>query len=334
MFSRPYMTNFWTNLPHPILALAPMEGVTDSAFRQLCRESGADVVYTEFISSDAIGHRGRTALAKMTFDPAEQPVVCQIFGKDVAMFAESAKEIEARGFAGIDINFGCPARKVVGSGSGVALLREPAFCRQLIESILDVVTIPVSIKVRASIRKERKEVQDGAERSTALDLVRAINDLPVAAIMIHGRSYEGGFSGTIDVDMIRSVKAEFKGVVLANGGIQTPEDATAMLDATGADGLGIARGAQGQPWIFSQVRELITTGHVTPMNWDVIRAIALRHSHLAMALKGDHGLLEMRKHLAWYVRGFPGAAQLRHDLVRVNSLAEIQTLLDRPLPQA
>jgi len=326
------MKNFWSSLPRPILALAPMEGVTDSAFRQLCRASGADVVYTEFISSDAIGHHGRTALAKMTFDPAEQPVVCQIFGKDVAMFRESAKQVEAAGFAGIDINFGCPARKVVGSGSGVALLREPTFCRQLIESILDVVTIPVSIKVRASIRKERKEVQDGADRSTALDLVRAINDLPVAAIMIHGRSYEGGFSGTIDHEMIRNVKAEFKGVVLANGGIQTPADAAAMLTATDADGVGIARGAQGQPWIFGHIRELLTDGRVTPMSWDAIRSVALNHSKLALKQKGDHGLLEMRKHLAWYVRGFPGAAQLRHDLVRVNSLAEIQTLLDRPLP--
>ena len=326
------MTNFWTNLPRPILALAPMEGVTDSAFRHMCRDNGADVVYTEFISSDAIGHRGRTALAKMTFDPAEQPVVCQIFGKDVAMFREAAKEIEARGFAGIDINFGCPAKKVVGSGSGVALLREPNFCRQLIEAILDVVTIPVSIKVRASIRKERREVQEGADRATALDLVRAINDLPVAAIMIHGRSFEGGFSGTIDVDMIRSVKAEFKGVVLANGGIQSPEDAVNMLKETGADGVGIARGAHGRPWIFRQTRSLLTTGTYTAPTWEEIRAVALTHAQRIMARKGKHGVLELRKHLAWYVRGMPGAAALRHDLVRVNSVEEIAALLNRPLP--
>lgn len=326
------MTNFWTNLPRPILALAPMEGVTDSAFRHMCRDNGADVVYTEFISSDAIGHRGRSALAKMTFDPAEQPVVCQIFGKDVMMFREAAKEIEARGFAGIDINFGCPAKKVVGSGSGVALLREPRFCRQLIEAILDVVTIPVSIKVRASIRKERREVQEGAERATALDLVRAINDLPIAAIMIHGRSFEGGFSGTIDHDMIRSVKAEFKGVVLANGGIQSPEDAVRMLKETGADGVGVARGAHGRPWIFRQTRELLTTGTYTAPTWEEIRAVALEHAQRIMACKGEHGVLELRKHLAWYVRGMPGAAALRHDLVRVNSVEEIAALLNRPLP--
>ena len=255
----------------------------------------------------------------MDFDPAEQPVICQIFGRDVNMFREAAKEIQARGFSGIDINFGCPAKKVVGSGSGVALLREPRFCRQLIEAILDVVTIPLSIKVRASIRKERREVQEGAERATALDLVREIKDLPIAAIMIHGRSYEGGFSGTIDVEMIRSVKAEFKGVVLANGGIQSPEDAVTMLKETGADGIGIARGAHGRPWIFRQTRELLNSGTYTTPTWDEIRAVALLLAHRIMARKGEHGVLELRKHLAWYVRGIPGAAALRHDLVRVNS---------------
>jgi tRNA-dihydrouridine synthase B len=326
------MKNFWTTLPRPIVALAPMEGVTDSAFRQICREQGADVVYTEFISSDAIGHRGKTALAKMEFDPTEQPVICQIFGRDVAMFREAAKEIEARGFAGIDINFGCPAKKVVGSGSGVALLREPRFCRQLIEAILDVVTIPVSIKVRASIRKERKEVQPGAERATALDLVREIKDLPIAAVMVHGRSYEGGFTGTVDVDMIASVKAEFPGVVLANGGIQTPQQAIQMLRDSGADGVGIARGAQGQPWIFNQIKALLTSGSAGEIQWSHVRSVALNHARLAMERKADHGLLEMRKHLAWYVRGFPGAAQLRYDLVRVKSLNEIERLLKQTPP--
>ncbi|USN53826.1 MAG: tRNA-dihydrouridine synthase [Candidatus Nomurabacteria bacterium] len=321
-------TNFWTQLKQPIIALAPMEGVTDSAFRQLCREQGAAVAYTEFISSDAIAHRGRTALAKMDFDPAEQPVVCQIFGHDIEAFAKAAKEVEARGFSGIDINFGCPARKVVGHGSGAALLRKPAYCRALIESVLGSVSIPLSIKVRSSIRKRSKEEDPGCqERYTALDLVEAIEDLPVSTIMIHGRSYEMGHSGEVDTEMIQAVKQRFKGLVLANGGIKTPEDTKRMLEQTGADGVGIARGSQGQAWIFRQTRQYLESGSYDPISWPEIRALMLRHAELLYERKGRRGMFEIRKHLTWYIRGIEGASALRQKLVQVESVEQIEKIL-------
>lgn len=327
------MNTFWQSLPKPILALAPMEGWTDAPFRQVCRAQGADVVYTEFLSSDAIGHGAKTVLANMRFDPSEQPVVCQIFGHDVEMFRRAALEVERRGFAGIDINFGCPARKVVSHGSGVALLRDPQYARQLIETVLDATKLPVSIKVRSSIRKERKEVAPGtAERYTALDLLEAIQDLPVAAIMVHGRSYEGGFSGTVDTEMIRAIKERFGGVVLANGGIQSPEDATKLLDATGSDGVGIARGSQGSPWIFRQARSLVDHGAYDPVPWEAIRGIILDHARRMEQDKGPAGMLQFRKHLAAYVRGFPGASQLRRALVRTQSFHDIEEALPRALP--
>jgi nifR3 family TIM-barrel protein len=326
------MKNFWTDHKYPILALAPMEGITDSAFRRLCRESGADVVYTEFVSSDAIAHDAKKAFEKMSFDPSEQPVVCQIFGRDVAAFAKSAREIERRGFAGIDINFGCPAKKVVRHGSGVALLRDPKYARALVEAVADVINIPLSIKVRTSIRKERREIEPGCpDHYTALDLLDAIEGLPVSAIMVHGRSFESGFTGDIDVKMIRQIKAKFSGIVLANGGITTPERAKTVLEQTGADGLGIARGAQGQPWLFQQIRDYLKTGEFTPLNWVEIRSVILRHAELAETAKGQHGLIELRKHLAWYVRGYPGAAALRKALVQFKDRADLEQLLPNDL---
>lgn len=327
------MKNFWEELKKPIVALAPMEGVTDTAFRQIAKRHGADVVYTEFISTDAIGHNAQRAFAKMDFAETEQPVICQIFGKDPKMFVAAAREIEKRGFAGIDINFGCPAHKVVGSGAGVALLRRPDYARKLIEAVLEEVSIPVSLKVRAKIRKERKEVApDIPEYHTASDLVEAIRGLPVSAIMVHGRSYESGFSGEVDVRMIRAVKEQFPGLVLANGGIMRPEDARAMLTQTGADGVGIARGAQGNPWILQQIKDVLKTGTSTAPSWEEVTATALEHAKLMESAKGRRGILEMRKHLAWYVKGVPGASRMRQGLVRVESIAQIEKLLRRRSP--
>ncbi len=256
------MNNFWKSLPRPILALAPMEGVNDTAFRQLCKQHGADLVYTEFVAADAIVHEAKRTMGRLRYDPAEQPVIAQIFGRNPESFRAAAKAIDQMGFAGLDINFGCPARKVVHRGEGVALLREPAYARQLIEIALESVTIPVSIKIRTSIRAERKEVQDGAENHTALDFIEAVGDLPIAAVMIHGRAFEQGHQGDVDTAMIKAVKQHFNGLVLANGGIFTPERVVSMLQETGADGVGIARGTWGSPWIFSQARQLLTTARL------------------------------------------------------------------------
>lgn len=323
------MTNFWHSLERPILALAPMEGVTDSAFRRVCREHGADVVYTEFIAAEAIVHNAKKALEKMIFDPSEQPVVCQMFGKDVDSFTRAAREIESRGFAGIDVNLGCPARKVVSRGAGVALMRDPQFARTLISSIADTVTIPLSIKIRTSIRKERARVDPSSnEHHTAVDLITALQGLPITTVMVHGRSFESGFTGDPDTEMIKRVAALFKGIVLANGGIRTPGDAARMLDETGADGVGIARGALGNPWIFNDVRRLATGAPMDARTFTRTLSTIYRHAELLEHTKGPWGLHEFRKHLLWYVKGFDGAANLRAQLARTSSVAEIHAILD------
>lgn len=306
-----------------------MEGVTDSAFRTLCREQGADVVYTEFMAAEAILHGGPTVFKKMAFRDQERPVVCQIFGKTPAAFAIAAQKVQALGFDGIDLNFGCPARKVVGHGSGVALLREPQHARRLIEAALKKITIPLSIKVRSSIRKESKEMAPGTpERSTALDLVEAISDLPVAAIMIHGRNYEQGHQGDVDTAMIRAVKERFTGIVLANGGITTPERTKTMLEETGADGVGIARGTWGQPWIFSQAKQYLKTGAYDQITPPDLAAVINRHALLLFEEKNAHGLLEFRKHFGRYITGFRGAAELRARAVRVETIQDVEQIVN------
>lgn len=325
--------NFWLQLKKPILALAPMEGVNDSAFRQLCKENGADVVYTEFVAADAIAHNAKKMMARLRFDPTEQPVIAQIFGKNPDSFTIAAKAVERLGFAGLDINFGCPARKVVAHGSGVALFREPSFARQLIQRALDNVSIPVSIKIRTSIRKERQEIDPkNTEQITALDFLEAIHDLPISAIMVHGRSYEQGHQGDVDAAMIRQVKQRFKGIVLANGGIFTPERVVTMLAETGADGVGIARGSWGRPWIFQQSRQLLMDSQYQLPTPDYQAAAILEHAQLLFAEKGAHGLLEFRKHFAYYIAGFPGAAALRRRAVRVTTLADVESVV-RDLPR-
>lgn len=317
------MKNFWTTLPRPIVALAPMEGVTDSAFRQLCRHFGADVVYTEFISSDAIDHRAPSALRKMDFHSSEQPVVCQIFGRNPDAFRRAAQEVERRGFAGIDLNFGCPARKVMSHGSGVSLMRDPQYARQLIESVMEAVSIPVSIKVRASIRREAKEVDPTCtDRVTAADLVAAIKDLPVAAIMVHGRSYEQGFTGSPDTAMIARVKQAFDGIVLANGGIHSADDGERILQASGADGVGVARGSVGRPTIFTDLRDRLRPDE-GPTTTTETAEIIIRHADLILATKGERGLVEIRKHLSAYVTGLPNATAFRRRLSAVSTQADI-----------
>jgi len=305
-----------------------MEGVNDSAFRQICKHWGADVVYTEFISADAIAHDAKRAFDKMSFDPVEQPVVCQIFGRDPEAFKRAAREVQSRGFAGLDINFGCPARKVVSHGSGAALLRRPEFARQLIEVALNTVTIPVSIKIRSSIRANppMTEKKDAA-RVTAVDLVKAVADLPIAAIMVHGRSFEQGHTGQIDIEMIKAIKQIFSRPVLANGGIYTPERAKEMLSATGADGLGIARGAWGQPWLFRQIHQLLDTGHYQPVQVKDIVDTIRHQAELCNRLKGERGLIELRKHLVKYFNGWATVARWRRQAGQVQTLNDITNLL-------
>ncbi|MEW6611059.1 MAG: tRNA-dihydrouridine synthase [Patescibacteria group bacterium] len=314
------MDNFWTHLSRPFLALAPMAGMTDRAFRTMCKRFGADVIYTEFASANALARHNKKTEQMLTFAEEEQPVVCQIFGSDVEMFSKATQEVEKLGFAGIDINFGCPAYKVTRHGGGVQLMKNLALCAELVAAVCGAATLPVSVKIRASINDHQKKI-------TAIDLVEKIKSLPVSAIMVHGRSYELPFDGEPDNGMIAEVKKKFNGIVIANGGINNPETAKKMREETKADGLGIARGALGRPWIFRQIRDYLTTGSCHEPSWEEKKECIVTHAKLALETKGPYGIIEMRKHLVWYVKGLRDAKKIHEELVRAKTLEEIQRLI-------
>ncbi len=317
------MNNFWTKLSKPIIALAPMAGVTDIAFRQMCKRFGADVIYTEFASSYALIYANKKTREMLKFSPQEQPVVCQIFGKLPEAFYKSATILETMGFSGVDINFGCPSYKVTRHGGGVSLMRNLKLCQEIVQATCEGTKLPVSIKVRASIKKQT----NSKESVTALDLVKIIKDLPVAAIMIHARSYEQPFDGEPKIAMVKEVRKIWPKILLYNGGIYSPEQAKRILEQTGADGVGIARGAWGKPWLFEQIKNYLNVGTYSERNWEEIKQVMLEHTKLALATKGNYGLVELRKHLVKYVKNLPHAAILRSKLVQVKTLTDIKNIL-------
>ena len=227
------MDNFWSSFNKPIFALAPLSGITDSAFRRICKASGADVVYSELSSVTAFAYQAKSTLGLVRFHDSERPYVVQLFGHDPEHFAFAARfvsqEIKPDG---IDINFGCPMAKVFRRGAGAALMTNPPLAREVILSVIENTHLPVSIKTRTNV--------NGFDLLSFLDYV---GDLDIKALMIHGRTYAQRFSGPNDIETTRGARARFKGLILANGGALSPAGAAELIEKTGADGVGIARGA-------------------------------------------------------------------------------------------
>lgn len=318
------MKNFWQQLKKknkPILALAPMAGVTDSAFRQMCKYYGADVVYTEMVSADGLYYDSKKTLELLRFKRSEKPVVVQLFGKNPKMFEKAASVCEEYGFDGIDINFGCPAKKVVAHGGGVTLMRNLDNCKKIIKATMSGTNLPISVKTRTSIKKV-----DSDERVTVLDFIMRMKDLPISAIMVHARPHENPFTAEIDYEILKQVREKFDGVVLGNGGVNTPEEARAMIEDTGVDGVGLARGLYGKPWLFKQIGDYLEKGKYKTFEKKDINKVILRHAKIALKAKGEHGLIEMRKHLLWYVAGRSGAKKMRGELVKVETIKDIKNI--------
>lgn len=299
-----------------------MAGITDQPFRQICKSFGADVVYSEMASASAIFYNKKKTIGITRFNSRkESPYVAQLFGDKPEHFLFAAKVIAKQiSPDGIDINFGCPARKIIACGSGAVLMNDIKLAREIIKAVLKGVDgkIPISVKIRAGVKK-----------ISAVDFVKKIKDLPIAAIMVHGRTMEQGFAGVVDYDMIRKVKESAGGhiIVLANGGILKPEDAKKMLLETGADGVGLAQGVLGKPWLFKQVKDYLAKGRYAECELLEIKNVAMKHAEMMHKKRGKQGIVEMRKHLAWYFKGFPGAAELRQKLAHVKTLGDIKKIL-------
>ena len=312
--------NFWLKFNKPILALAPMAGITDSAFRQICGEYGADVTYSEMASVSALFYKPQKTLELVRFKKKERPYVVQLFGNNPKHFAVATKIItEKIKPEGIDINFGCPAKKVFRHGSGCALLSQISLSREIISAVCENTSLPVSIKIRA-----------GLKNFSALNFIEKTQDLPYSAIMIHGRTYEKGFSGEVDFEIGQKIKKRFpQKIILGNGGIDSPEKARDILKKFPLlDGLGIARGSWGRPFFFSQTKDLIKKGKYATYSFPKIKKIMFRHAKLMYKDKGDRGFFEIRKHLSWYVKDFPGAKEIRKNLVLVKKSEEIEKILN------
>lgn len=307
------MDNFWLKLKKPILALAPMAGFTDSAFRQICKSFGANVVYSEMASVTALSFAPKKTLELLAFNKKERPYVVQLFGSNPMHFTKAVKIVEKKIKPdGIDINFGCPVKKVQKQGAGAVLMNNLKLAREIIKNVTANTDLPVAIKCRSKVG-----------RIDVLKFLDNLSGLDIKAVMIHGRSLAQGFSGLIDTEIIKKARNYFPGIILANGGVHSYEDGIEILEKTKADGLGIARGALGRPWIFKALR----TGQSIIRSENAVKKIALQQAKLAQNLKGRQGIIEMRKHLCWYVQGMPGARQMREKLVKVESVNDIRNIL-------
>jgi len=303
--------------------LAPMEDVTDLSFRYICKEYGADMMYTEFISSDGLIRDAAKTLAKMRLYDYERPIGIQIYGHIPDAMVEAAVRAAAAGPDVIDINFGCPVNKIAKRGAGSGMMREPDKMVEITRRVVEAVKLPVTVKTRLGWDEDSKIIVELAER---------LQDAGIAALTIHGRTRCQLYKGQADWTLIGEVKnnPRMHIPIIGNGDITTPEQAKEAFDRYGVDAVMIGRASFGHPWIFKEVKHYLATGGILPP-MTVAERVELAKKHLAKSLeiKGERvGVLEMRRHLSCYFKGLENFKETRLKLVTTNEPAELFTLLD------
>lgn len=303
------------------LILAPMAGVTDLPFRLLCKEQGAGLLCMEMVSAKAILYKNKNTESLMTIDPRENPVSLQLFGSEPEIMAQIAKQIEDRPFDILDINMGCPVPKVVNNGEGSALMKDPILAGKIIEQVAKAIDKPVTVKIRKGFDEEHVN---------APELAHIAEECGAAAVAVHGRTRMQYYSGKADWDIIRQVKERVSIPVIGNGDLLKAEDVIAMQEQTGCDGFMIARGAQGNPWIFHQILHYFKTGeHEAKPSIEEMTEMMLRHARMMIEYKGEYtGMHEIRKHAAWYTTGYPNSARFRGQINEVETYAQLEALLE------
>jgi tRNA-dihydrouridine synthase B len=316
-------------LPDFPLLLAPMEDITDSSFRSICKEQGADLVYTEFVASEGIRRQVEKSTQKLIFGEDERPIAAQIFGNNAdSMKAAAEATLEFMPDI-IDLNFGCPVKKIVSKGCGAALMLDPDKMIEITRAVVRSVGIPVTAKTRLGWDEQHKNVVEIAER---------LQDAGVAAISIHGRTKTQMYSGHADWTLIGEVKnnQRIKIPVFGNGDIDSPQKAIEMRKLHGVDGVMIGRASIGNPWIFSEIKHFMAAGEILPHPGIAdITDICLKHVRKAVLRKGERkGILEMRRHYSGYFKGIPDFKPYRMKLISGTTLEELEDVLSviRHLP--
>lgn len=297
--------------------LAPMAGITDKPFRTICRRFGAGLVYSEMISAKGLYYNDKKTAELMDMS-GEAPCAIQIFGSDPEIMAEIIPKVMEYEPDIIDINMGCPAPKIVNNGDGSALMKTPELMGRIMRAVSDVSPVPVTAKIRK-----------GWEEDNSLECARILEENGAAAVAVHGRTRREFYSGRADWEVVKTIKKELSIPVIGNGDIFCAQDAERMFEYTGCDAVMVARGAQGNPWLFAQIHELLEDGEVitAPSPEDKLRT-ALEHVEMLIADKGEsRGIKEARKHLAWYIKGMRGASHLKTEIFRISDFATMRSAL-------
>jgi len=311
-------------LPVGSMVLGPMAGVTEAPFRGICKRMGAALTYTEMISAKGLHYNPDAAVTRalLTFDPAETPCAVQLFGSEPDIMAEQAARVVAEygtDVACIDINMGCPVSKVVGRGEGAGLMRTPQLAAEIVTRVAAATGVPVTVKFRKG--------WDDAEANAA-EFARAMEAAGAAAVCVHGRTRQQFYRGTADWDVIARVKAAVSVPVIGSGDVFSAADAIAMLERTGVDAVMVARGAQGNPWLFREARALFDSGEVLEPPTAVERVdMAREHARALVAFGGERAVIRMRKHVGWYIVGMPGASRVRDRVNHAITSADLDALL-------
>ncbi len=297
--------------------LAPMAGITDKPFRTICRRFGAGLVYSEMISAKGLYYNDKKTAELMDMS-GEAPCAIQIFGSDPEIMAEIIPKVMEYEPDIIDINMGCPAPKIVNNGDGSALMKTPELMGRIMRAVSDVSPVPVTAKIRK-----------GWEEDNSLECARILEENGAAAVAVHGRTRREFYSGRADWEVIKTIKKELSIPVIGNGDIFCAQDAERMFKYTGCDAVMVARGAQGNPWLFAQIHEQLEDGEVitAPSPEDKLKT-ALEHVEMLIADKGEsRGIKEARKHLAWYIKGMRGASHLKTEIFRISDFATMRSAL-------
>ncbi len=307
------------NIDKAIL-LAPMENITDIAYRIICKEFGADVVYTEFVNSEGLVRQNSKTHQKLKIQETERPVGIQIYGNSVESMVGAAKIAEAENPDIIDINAGCWVKNVVGLGAGAGLLKDPPYMQKLVKEVIDNVSLPVSVKTRLGWDQENIKI---------LEVARRLEDVGVQALTVHCRTRSMGHKGDADWSWIRRIKEVVDIPVCLNGNVLTAHDVKLAFEETNADAVMIARGAIGYPWIFSEAKELLNNGYIsTVIDAEKRIKTCLRHLELSIKIKGERrAVIEHRKFYTGYLKGLHGVSSVRQALMEVYSFDAVEEIL-------